>query len=121
MKSHIKIFLIYCVPHKTSYGTKLLRVTFDKADACITKHDGTKYPALFYSDEKFDRIFNRIKHLIMMKRNNSDIYSHKYTKIKTSSDDDLHSEKTINILILFNENPVLVLKKIIAIIAILSF
>ena len=40
---------------------------------------------LFHSDE---RIFERIRYLIMLKSNISDVYSHKYTKIKISSDDE---------------------------------
>ena len=38
------------------------------------KNDKTKYLALFHSDEKYERIFDRIRYL---KSNISDIYSHK--------------------------------------------
>ena len=41
-------------------------------------------------------MFHRIGYLIMLKSNISDIYSHKYIKIKTKLDDDLPWEKTLN-------------------------
>ena len=47
----------------------------------------------------------------MLKRNISDVYSHKYTKIKMNSDDDLPLEKPLNmhnvvilIKFVFNKN-----------------
>ena len=40
-----------------------------------------KYLALFYSAEKYERLFD--------KSNISDVYSHKYKKNKNNSDDDL--------------------------------
>ena len=36
------------------------------------------------SEEKFHRIFNRIRYLIMLKNNISDVYSHKCTEIKVN-------------------------------------
>ena len=47
-----------------------------------------------YSGEKYEITFDRIRHLITLKSNISDFYSH--TKIKISSDDDLSLDKTIN-------------------------
>ena len=35
----------------------------------------------FHFNEKYERAFGRIRYLIMLKRNISDVYSHKYTKI----------------------------------------
>ena len=35
-------------------------------------------------------MFDRIRYLIMLKSNTSDIYSHIYIKIKIKLDDDLH-------------------------------
>ena len=46
----------------TPYGAKLLRNTFDKVDGYIRKNDGTKCPALFHSDGKYERIFDRIRY-----------------------------------------------------------
>ena len=60
-----------------------------------------KYLALFYSNEKYDIIFDRIRNVV----------SHKYAKIKIDSNGNLVLEKTItmhNVIILiksvFNEN-----------------
>ena len=47
--------------------SKLLCITFDKLDGYIRKCDGTKYLALFHSNEKYERIFVRIRYLIMLK------------------------------------------------------
>ena len=46
-------------------------------------------------------------YLIMLKSNISDVYSHKYTKIKINSDNDLPLEKTINM-----QNVAIVIKSI---------
>ena len=54
--------------------------------------DSTKYQALFHSDEKYERISDRIRYFIMLKSNISDVYSHK----SVNSDDDLPLEKTSN-------------------------
>ena len=106
-----EIFLIHVVAYKTPYGSKPLRIIFDNVDEYIRKYDSTKYVALFYSDEKYEKVFDRIRYLIMLKRNISDVYSHKYTKIKMNSDDDLPLEKPLNmhnvvilIKFVFNKN-----------------
>ena len=44
--------LFYNVAYKTLYGTKLLRVIFDKVDEYIRKCDCMTYLALFHSNEK---------------------------------------------------------------------
>ena len=56
-------------------------------------------------------MFDRITYLIMLKSNISDVFSNKYKKIKTNSDDDLPLEKALNmhnivifIKTVFNEN-----------------
>ena len=41
----------------------------------------SKYPALIYSDEKYENIFYRIIYLITLGSNISDIYSYKYTTV----------------------------------------
>ena len=84
-----KTFLIY-VAYKTRYGVKLLYIIFEKVDGYIRKFDGTKYLAFFHSNEKYKRIFAKLRYLIMLKNNISDVYYHKYAKIKFNSDDDLN-------------------------------
>ena len=58
--------LIYDVAYKTSYSAKPLRIIFDKADGCIRKYGETKYLALFHSSENYERIFDRVRYLIML-------------------------------------------------------
>ena len=64
------------------------------------------------SDENYDRILDRIIHLIVIKSNILDVCSHKYAKIKINSDDDLllkkmtMSNRSILIKPYFNENHV---------------
>ena len=88
--------LIYDVAYKTAYDAKTLHNIFDKEDGYIREYVGTKYVALFDSDEKIERYFDRIRYLIMLKSNVSDIYSYKYTEVKVNSDDDLRLEKMLN-------------------------
>ena len=97
--------------YKTPYSTKFLCIIFNKADGYIRKDDKTKYLALFYSNEKCEKNFDRFRYLILLKSNILDIYSHKCKKIKINSDNDLLLEKTINmhnaiilIISVFNEN-----------------
>ena len=85
--------LIYNAANKTSYGEKTLRINFDKVDRYSRTYDSAKYLALFDTNEKGEIICDSIKYLIMLKSNISDMYSHKYTKNKTNSDDDLPLEK----------------------------
>ena len=110
-----KNILIYNVGYKTLYIAKLVRIIFDKVDGYIRAkknkidYDGTKHLGLFHSDEKTNRIFQRMRYLITLKSNISDVYSHKYTKVTVNLDDDLPLEKNIhNVVILiksvFNEN-----------------
>ena len=68
---------------------KSFQIIFDKEDGYIIKYDRTKWLALYRSDEKYQRIFDRNYYLIMLKSNISNVYSHKHTKIKTYSIDDL--------------------------------
>ena len=55
---------------------------FFKVDGCTGKYDGTVYLALFHSDKKYERTFEGTFDLIMLKSNISDVYSHKYLRIK---------------------------------------
>ena len=70
-------------------------IIFDKANGYIRKYS-TKYQASFNSDEKYKKTFERIRYLIMLKINISDLYSYKYTEIKINSGDDLLLEKALN-------------------------
>ena len=71
------------------------------------KWNRTNYLASLYSDEKYERTFDRIRYFITLKRNISDVYSHKYRKRKIYSDDDLPSKKTLNI-----QNVVILIKSV---------
>ena len=68
----------------------------------------TKYIALFYSDGKYEKMFDKIRYNIMLKINISNAYSHKYMKIKIFSDNDLFFEITLNLVI----NVVIVVKSL---------
>ena len=81
---------------QNSYDVKPLQfffVFFDKVDGCIRKYDGTKYLALFHSHEKYERLFDRIRYLIMFKSNIWGVNSHKYMEIKINSGDIRKSTK----------------------------
>ena len=56
---------IYHATCKTSYDQKPFCIILYKVDGYIRKHDSTKYLALFRSDEKYERIFDRIRYLII--------------------------------------------------------
>ena len=56
---------IYHATYKTSYDQKPFCIILYKVDGYIRKHDSTKYLALFRSDEKYERIFDRIRYLII--------------------------------------------------------
>ena len=75
--------MICDVALKTSYAAKPSRIVFDKV-GYIRKYDVTKYLVVFYSDEKYKRTFHRIRYLVMLKSNISDVCSHKYMKIKVN-------------------------------------
>ena len=68
--------LIYDFAYKTPYVAKPLRIIFDKVKGYIWKYDGTKYVALFHSDEKYERNFDIIRYLIVSKNNIMDVDSH---------------------------------------------
>lgn len=61
---------------------KPLRIIFNKSDRYIRKYDRSKYLGLFPSDEKYERILDKIMYLIVLERNIPDVYSHKHLKIK---------------------------------------
>ena len=59
--------------YKTPYGTKPLYTIFNEVDWYIRKYDGTKYLALFHSDEKYEKIIGRRRYFIRLKSNISDV------------------------------------------------
>ena len=70
-------------------GGKVFTHYFNKVEGYIKKYS-TKHLALFHSNEKNEKIFGRIRYLIMLKSNISDVYFHKYPKIKINLDDLSH-------------------------------
>ena len=87
-----------------------LCIRFNKTDGFIRVYDGITYLVLFRS-ETYDSIFNRIRHLISIKRSIAYVISHNYAKIKVDSYDSLLLEKTVtfhNVIIFikyfFNED-----------------
>ena len=62
------IFLIYDVACKTPYGAKSLRIIFKKVEECIRICHRTKYLGLFHSNDKYERMFDRIRYHIMSKK-----------------------------------------------------
>ena len=60
---------------QNSIWRKAFNITFD---GFIRKRDWTKYLELFHSNEKYERIFNHIRYLIMSKSNNLDVNSNQY-------------------------------------------
>ena len=83
-----KYFKLWCCT-QTAYGGKSLQINFCKLDKYIKKDGGSKY-----TNEKYERNFERIRYLISLKSNIWDSYFHKYRKITINSDDDLPLEKT---------------------------
>ena len=61
------IFLICNVTCKTPYGAKSLRIIFKKVEECIRICHRTKYLELFHSNDKYERMFDRIRYHIMSK------------------------------------------------------
>lgn len=79
---------------QNSIGFKVFTCYFHKVDRYIRKYDRNKCLVLFHSDEKYERIVDRIKY-IMLQNKISDVYSYKYLKMKINSDA-LSLEKTVN-------------------------
>ena len=60
---------------------------FDRVDGFIRDYDGTEYLVLF-GFEKYNVIYDRIRHLIRIKRWYYICFSHTYAKTKIGLDDD---------------------------------
>ena len=67
--------LIYDIAYKTTCAPKLLHIVFHKVDGYIRKYDSTKHLGLSHSDEKNERIFDKIRYLIMLNSNIIKIFS----------------------------------------------
>ena len=57
--------LIYDLTYKIQHIAKPLRMIFNKVVRYIRKYNRTNCLELFYSDAKYDSIFNRIRYLTM--------------------------------------------------------
>ena len=86
-KSYQNIF-VFEILYKTFIGVKLLRIKFNKVDWFIRVYDGTRYLVLF-GGEKYDFIYNRIRHLIEVKSGIKCVISHNYAKKKVDLCDSL--------------------------------
>ena len=64
-KSH-KNILIYDISYKTLIDPKPLQIIFEKINGFIKIYDRTKYLVLL-GHEKYDTIYDRIRHLISLK------------------------------------------------------
>ena len=61
-KKSYEITLIYNATYKIQHAAKPFCIIFDEVDGYIRKYDGTKYLALFHSDENKETIFNGTSH-----------------------------------------------------------
>ena len=59
---------IYCVAYKISNCEKPMHISFDAVDECIVKLGRIKYLSLFYPNEKYERMFDRIKYLLIQSK-----------------------------------------------------
>ena len=57
------------VTYKAPYSAKPSQIIFDKIYGYIRKYDSNECVALFYSDEKYEWIFDRVRYAIMLKTN----------------------------------------------------
>ena len=92
MEDHIKIisFIVLCTePHTV----KNLRVLVLMRQVDTFKKVAEINLSLFYPNEKYNRMFDRIKYLISQKGNMLDVYYYNYMKIGINSDDDLPLKK----------------------------
>ena len=84
---------------QNSIWRKAFNITFD---GFIRKYDWTKYLELFHSDEKYERIFSHIRHVIMSKSNNLDV--NKYMEIKIKSVWNTQQKSTWKIFLSISNN-----------------
>ena len=84
--------MIYDISYKILIDPKPLRNRFDKIDRFIRIFDGTRYLALFGS-ENYDAIYNRIRYHISLKNDITYNFSHYFAQIIVDSYDFLSIEK----------------------------
>ena len=75
-------------------GAKPLRIRFDKIDGFIKVYDGTRYLLLF-GGEKYHFIYNKVRHVIGVRKVIAYVVSNNYAKLKVDSYDSLHLEKAL--------------------------
>ena len=73
--------MTYDISYKTLIDSKLSQIRFNKIDGFIRIYGETGYLTLFGS-EKYDAIYNRIRHLIIIKGGTTGIFSSYFAKIK---------------------------------------
>ena len=88
--------MIYDISYKTLIGPKPLQIRFDKIHGFIKIYDGTKYLALFGS-ENYDAIYDRIRYLINLNSGIAFIFAHYFAKIRADSYDFLPIEKRLTL------------------------
>ena len=88
--------MIYGILYKSLIGPKPLHITFDKINGSIRIYDGARYLTLFDS-EKYDVIYDRIRHLLNVKSGITYTSSHYFAKIKVNSYDSLPIEKILTL------------------------
>ena len=88
--------MIYDISNKTLFGSKPLRIRFDKIDGIIRIHDGTRYLTLF-GNKKYDAIYDRIRYLISLKSSITCIFPLYLAKIIVDSYDRLSTEKLLTL------------------------
>ena len=78
---------VYGILYKTSTGPKPLRIRFNKLDGFIMVLDGKTKHLVFFDYGLFDKICNKIKHLISEKSgiNHIDNINHNFGKIRIDS------------------------------------
>ena len=68
----------------------------NKVDEFFRNYNGTKY-LIYFGSEKYMSIFNRIKYLIILTGDISIVVFYNFAKIKIETDDDLSSERIMNV------------------------
>ena len=76
---------LYDISYKTSKGPKPLRIRFDKIDGFIMVLDGRIKHLVLFDYGLFDKICNKIKHLISKKSDITNSINHNFARIKTDS------------------------------------
>lgn len=92
MENHMNIYYFLMLHAKSLHNI------FYKIDGYIRRYDRANYEGLLDPDERYEKMFDWIRYLILLKSNISGVFSHKHTKIKIC--DDLLLGKALNVLML---------------------